>query len=141
MGKSKGRLKVNNQNNNNRLTVEQPPDYNQMVPLFSLERVQEGDYCFSKLDRDNKAAFAESIFKRRAITWNEIQQKDRHKLGYEKISISSIKVSVPRFITEDQHNLLAFRFNGKKPMIGYRIKNIFYVLWFDHDFSVYDHGN
>ena len=139
--KSKGKLKVNSQNKNNRFVAEEPPDYNKMVPIFSLERVQAGDYCFSKLDLNDKAAFAESIFKRKSITWNEIQQNNRHGLGHEKIAISSIKASIPKYITEDQRNLLAFRFNGMKPMVGYRINNIFYVLWFDHNFSVYDHGS
>lgn len=141
MGKSKGKIKVGTAKSaGNRLTVEETPDYNQMPPLFSLERIQEGGYGFSNLDQADKAAFAESIFKRRLLTWNEIQRTDRHGLGYEKISITSVKAPIPRFLTEDQHNLLAFRFNGKKPMIGYRIRNIFYVLWFDRDFTLYDHG-
>lgn len=48
---------------------------------------------------------------------------------------------MPEFITEDKANLLAFRFSGKKPMVGYRIRNIFYVLWFDAAFELYDHGD
>ena len=64
---------------------------------------------------------------------------DRHGLGYEKIAINSINVQIRKFITEDQNNLIAFRFNGLKSMVGYRYRNVFYVLWFDHDFSVYDH--
>ena len=140
MAKSKGRFNAQF-NKGNRLTVEEPEDYNKMVPLFSLERLQSGSYCLSNLDKEDKAAFADAIFKRRNSTWNEIQQKDRHGLGFEKISVNSIRPSVPKFITEDQANLIAFRFNGLKPMIGYRSKNVFYVLWFDHNYSVYDHGS
>lgn len=138
MAKSKGKLKAYS-NKGSRLTVEEPEDYNKMVPLFSLERLQSGTYCLSNLEKDDKAAFADSIFKRKNVTWNQIQQMDRHALGYEKISVSSIKTAVPKFITEDQENLIAFRFSGLKPMVGYRSKNIFFVLWFDHDFTVYDH--
>jgi hypothetical protein len=138
MAKSKGKLKAQS-NKGSRLIVEEPEDYNKMVPLFSLERLQSGAYCLSRLEKDDKAAFADAIFKRKNVTWNEIQQMDRHGLGYEKIAINSINVQVPKFITEDQTNLIAFRFNGKKPMVGYRSKNIFYVLWFDYDFSVYGH--
>jgi len=140
MGKSKGKVRANN-NNSNRLTVEKPEDYNKMVPLFSLERLQSGNYCLSSLDRDDKAAFADSIFKRKDLTWNQIQQMDRHGLGCEKIAVTNINTSVPRFITEDQTNLIAFRYNGLKAMVGYRSKNVFYALWFDHNFSVYDHGS
>ena len=138
MPKSKGRLKVKS-NKGDRLIVEEPEDYNKMVPLFSLERLQGGAYCFSKLEKDDKAAFADAMFKRKDLTWNKIQQIDRHGLGCEKIAIGSINTQIPKFITEDQNNLIAFRFNGLKSMIGYRSKNIFYILWFDHDFSVYDH--
>jgi hypothetical protein len=141
MSKSKGKIKAPAVNKSGKLTVEEPPDYNKMVPLFSLERVQSGNYCFSSLDRDNKAAFADSIYKRRLLTWNDIQQSGRHKLGYEKIAVSSIKVPIPSFITEDERNLLSFCYNGKSPMIGYRLKNVFYVLWFDPSFEVYDHGS
>ena len=136
--KSKRKIKAQ-PNNGNRFIVEQPEDYNKMIPLFSLERLQNGSYCFSKLEKDDKAAFADAIFKRKNITWTDIQNMDRHALGYEKIAINSINAPIPKFITEDETNLIAFRFSGKKPMVGYRSKNIFYVLWFDHDFSVYNH--
>lgn len=140
MGKSKGKLKAD-KNKSEHFIIDEPEDYNMMTPLFSLERLQSGDYCLSKLEKDDKAAFADAIFKRRNSTWNQIQQMSRHGLGHEKIDVTSIKVAIPKFITEDEHNLLAFRYSGKKPMIGYRIKNIFYILWFDHNFTIYDHGS
>ncbi len=140
MGKSKGKLKAS-KNGSSRLTAEEPADYSNMPLLFSLERIQSGAYCLSSLDKDHKAAFADAMFKRKALTWNEIHKSNRHGLGYEKIPVSSIKVTLPKFITDDQTHLLAFRFNGLKPMVGYRTKNVFYVLWFDHDFSLYNHGS
>jgi len=96
-------------------------------------------YCFSSLEQKDKAAFAESIFKRRNIPWKEIKNLPRHGLGIEKISKSSIKTALPKNITEDFNYFLAFRFSGKKPMVGYRVHEIFYVLWFDHDFTLYEH--
>lgn len=123
-----------------RFSVEEVPDYNKMPPLFSLERVQSGEYCFSNLQQEDKANFADAIFKRKSLTWAELQQVDRHGLGHEKISRTSIKPAIPKFITAEEHNLLAFRFSAMKPMVGYRVKNVFYVLWFDHDFTVYSHG-
>jgi hypothetical protein len=50
MGKSKGKLRVN-ANKSARLIVEEPEDYNKMVPLFSLERLESGPYCLSNLDK------------------------------------------------------------------------------------------
>lgn len=139
MGKNKFLKRTQQAKNKSRFVVTEAEDYNKLPPIFSLERVQSGKFCFSKLNSSDKAAFADAIFKRRSLTWNELQQTDRHKLGCEKIAISSIKAPIPRFITEDNHNLIAFRYKGKKAMISYRIKNIFYVLWFDHSFELYDH--
>jgi len=114
-------------------------DYDNQPPIFSLERLMPGHYCFSSLEQKDKAAFAESIFKRRNIPWKEIKNLPRHGLGIEKISKSSIKTALPKNITEDFNYFLAFQFSGKKPMVGYRVHEIFYVLWFDHDFTLYEH--
>lgn len=115
------------------------PNYDEHKILFSLERIQAGNYCFSSLNKDQKAAFADSIYKRKDLTWKEIKQLPRHGLGFEKIAANSIKPPKPAFLTEDVEYVLAFRFHGKSPMIGHRVKDIFYVLWFDHNFTVYKH--
>ncbi len=128
-----------NENEGKRLSKIEPVDYDSKPPIFSLERLMPGYYCFSNLEQKDKAAFAESIFKRRNIPWKEIKNLPRHGLGIEKISKSSIKTALPKNITEDFNYFMAFRFSGKKPMVGYRIHEIFYVLWFDHDFTLYEH--
>jgi hypothetical protein len=107
---------------------------------FSLERIQKGEFCFSTLSQEEKARFAEGIFKRRDKTWAEVKSMPRHALGFEKIAKKSICAQLPSFITDDMDHFLAFRFDGMKPMIGYRLRNIFYVLWFDAKFTLYDHG-
>ena len=108
-------------------------------PLFSLERLQAGDHCFSALSKDLKAAFADAIFKRKNTNWSLLKQSGRHALGFEKISKDSIKAPIPQNIKEDEKHFLAFRFNGKCPMVGYRVNDIFYILWFDHNFTLYSH--
>lgn len=125
----------------NRMVVEEKLlNYDEQYILFSLERVQEGgEFGFSTLQKEEKADFAETIFKRKNQSWKELKRQDRHALGFEKIAKESIKTSIPQFITEDSNFFLAFRFSGKKPMVGYRLKNIFYVLWFDRLFSLYKH--
>lgn len=115
-------------------------NYDEKPPVFSLERLQNGNYCLQELDKEGKASFAEAIFRRKDKKWKEIKQMPKHGLGFEKIAKTSINAPIPRFITDDVDNLLAFRFHGKRPMVGYRQNDIFYVLWFDKDFSLYDHG-
>ena len=117
----------------------EPPNYDHKPPIFSLEKLQPGQYCFSMLDQENKAMFSDAMFRRRNLTWNEIKRADRHGLGTEKIAKSAINAPTPKFITEDMESYLAFRYFGLRPMVGYRQRDIFYVLWFDSNFTLYNH--
>ena len=83
--------------------------------------------------------FANAVFLRKNLTWNEIKRAGRHGLGTEKISKDAIKEATPKFITEEIDTYLVFRYNGLKPMVGYRQRDVFYILWFDSDFTLYDH--
>lgn len=136
MGK---RVKRPSASKGNRLTAKETINYNERPPVFSLERIQNGQYCLSALERIDKAAFADAIYRRRQITWQEIIDSGRHGLGFEKIPRHQIQAGIPRFITEDVDHFLAFRFSGTKPMVGYRRNDVFFVLWFDHDFTLYPH--
>lgn len=63
----------------------------------------------------------------------------RHGSGYEIISRASLNISLPTHITEDI-NIIAFRFFGMKPMLGYKNGAIFHVLWLDRNFKAYPHS-
>lgn len=139
MGKSK-RFKSPSATKGSRIKASEQVDYNSMPPLFSLEKVQSGSYCLSSLDQQNKAHFAEAIFKRKNLSWQELIQTNRHGLGIEKLPVSSVKEPVPRFITDEVKHFEVFRYHDRKAMVGYRQKNVFYVLWFDHNFTLYNHG-
>jgi hypothetical protein len=137
MGKK--RIKAPSINVGSKIRLPETVDHDGKPPIFSLERVQSGDYCFSVLDQESKSQFAEAIFRRRQLTWSQVKNLDRHGLGIEKIARTAIKAGIPKFITEEVDHFLAFRFNGKRPMVGYRLNDVFYVLWFDHNFTLYDH--
>ncbi len=122
-----------------RINIPTEINYDDHPPIFSLERLQLGKYCFSNMDGSHKASFAEAIFKRRNTSWAEIKKTGRHKLGFEKIDKKSINAPIPAFITEEVDHFLAFRFSGMKPMVGYRLRDVFYVLWFDSCFDLYPH--
>jgi hypothetical protein len=136
---SKGKIRKPKADKSSRLTVIQPPNYDKLPPIFSLEKIVGDKYCFSNLDDKDKKQFAESIFKRKNLSWSDIKKAHRHALGFEKIPKNSIKGTKPSFITDDINEFLSFRFNGMKPMVGYRTQNIFYVLWFDLDYTLYKH--
>lgn len=134
-----GRIKKQKPKQGSLVKSVEPINYDQLPPIFSLEKIQQGKYCLSNLDQEHKAMFSEAIFRRRSTSWNQIKKLDRHGLGTEKIAKSSIKAVIPRFITEDVTDFLVFRYKGMNPMVGYRQRNVFFVLWFDHDFTLYDH--
>ncbi|MCV6610800.1 MAG: hypothetical protein OIF55_08535 [Amphritea sp.] len=118
---------------------QEPQNYDKFPPIFSLEKLQAGKYCLSNLSQEHKAMFSEAIFRRKTLSWNEIKKQNRHALGTEKIPKRCIKAAIPRFITDDFEDFLVFRYHGLHPMVGYRQREVFFVLWFDHDFTLYDH--
>jgi hypothetical protein len=73
------------------------------------------------------------------MTWLQIKQAPRHGLGTEKIARNAIRRPIPTKVTEDV-DLLALRYNGMTPMVGYRDGRTFYILFLDHTMDVYDHG-
>jgi hypothetical protein len=106
--------------------------------VFSFERVQSGRYCFSNLEKNDKANVSEMIFRRKDFTMIDLIQSPKHGLGTEKIPVTSINAPMPHFIDKGS-KLLSLRFSGKKPVIGYVVANIFYILWFDGDYTLYKH--
>ena len=115
-------------------------NYEDECPVFSFKYLAKGTkYCISNCIDDDKIAFVDQFFKLSRLSWKQIKNNDRHKLGCEKINHFSIKTAIPPNITPDVI-LLAFRFNGKKPMIGFRDKATFHIIWFDKDFTLHNHG-
>lgn len=115
--------------------AEQPE---QRPPEFSFRYVQRS-HCVSACERDEKAALVDKLHRLSSLTWAQLKQQPRHGLGFEKISRDSIRVPAPAHVTPDV-DLIAFRFSGMKPMVGYRREATFFILWLDRDFTLYDHG-
>lgn len=111
------------------------PDNN--PPVFSLRYLQKG-YCLNCCQKDEKAALADKLFTLSKLSWSEIKGLPRHGLGFEKIKSSSIKATIPAHITDDV-DLIAFRFCGLSPMVGYRNESTFFIVWLDRSFTLYDH--
>ena len=132
------RIKRRTPERGRRITVSEPKiDYDQEKPVFCL-RFVDPVYCITLCDKDDKAAFAEKIRQMSQMTWVQLRTAHRHGAGSEKISHDAIKRPIPTNVPEDA-TLLAFRFSGMKPMVGYRMQNLFHIIWFDRDFTLYDH--
>lgn len=109
-----------------------------MTPWFCFANLRSS-HCISRCTKDERAALAETLRKLSSMTWSDLRSAPRHGLGYEKIGRSSFQASIPATITEDV-DLLAFRFCGKAPIVGYRMERVFHVVWVDRSFDVYNHG-
>ena len=112
----------------------------QLYPAFSLVCMDRGRYGLDACELREKSDFADALYKRSQFTWNELQSAPKHGLGSEKLPQDRIRAGIPAHVTPDV-TLLAFRFSGQKAMVGYRQERIFYVVWLDRDFTLYDHGS
>lgn len=114
-------------------------NYDKDTPKFCLRHLANG-YSLTELDVHQRAAFAMALQKRATLTWVEIKQLNRHKLGYEFIPVAQFKPPIPpTFDGEDQ--IMVFRYDGMLPMAGIRADDTFHVFWVERAFNeLYDHG-
>ena len=121
-----------------RLQPQDPPrvSSNDQKPIFNLEHLK-GAYCLSECSTEQKAAFADRIWRLSRLTWGEIQRAHRHGLGAEEIARESPGMdSFPPELSPDQA-ILAFRFMGMGPFP--RLPGVFTVLIVDPKMTAYDH--
>lgn len=110
-------------------------------PAFSFEKMQEGSgNSFTCCQDDDRLALAKRLFMLSRIPWKQIRQAPSKGLGSEQIPRDRIKRTIPTTVTEDVDSFSSLHFVGKKRFIGYRVGQIFHILWVDHTFEVYDHG-
>lgn len=122
--------------------IKKGPEYDgssdQKKPKFSFCYL-ESSHCITRCQKDEKAGLADKLYRLSQLSWAELKQQGRHKLGFEKISRDSIRAGIPGHITEDVDHFLAFRFDDFKAMVGYRLGSTFFVVWLDRDFKLYKH--
>jgi hypothetical protein len=95
-------------------------------------------YSLKNCADKEKSALVEKLSELSQLSWNDLYKAPRHGLGCEIIKQNSMNVPIPEMLKDDR-KLLAFRFDAKKPMVGFREGNIFFIIWVDRDFTLYDH--
>ncbi len=142
-GQNRSKIKAPEANKGAHLIALKTQDYNKIPVIFSLRHIQNGKYCFSQLDQKQKSDFAEALFRRKDFTWNDYHQIPKESLGYELLPFCCLKIaSKPICVTEDLDKVIVIRFSGNDGrIVGFREKNIYYVLWVDCCFELYDHGS
>lgn len=65
-------------------------------PIFSLQYLSKTpDYSLAHCQREEKAAFADTLDKLSQMSWAAINQAPRKGSGYEKIARSAIEEPIP----------------------------------------------
>lgn len=115
-----------------------PPSYDDETPKFCL-RYLRGDFDVHALNPSRQAAFAKTLQKLACSTWKDLITAPRHGQGTEFIPSSQIKAPIPAPF-QDEKRFLVFRYEGKIPMGGIRIRDIYHILWIEPEFNrLYDH--
>ncbi len=107
-------------------------------PIFCFKHLSRG-YDLSRCTDKEKTALIERLAKLSQMSWSQIQFAPKHGLGSEKIAISSIRASLPGFLSEDVDFLLSYRFDGFKPFVAHRSGPVLHILYIDNKFDVYPH--
>lgn len=109
-------------------------------PVFSFFHMRNGNFHIDTCNEEQKASLALKLSKIGQLSWQELKTSQRHGLGYEAITRSSIVGDSTSNLSEDI-KLIAFRFWKKAPMVGYRCSSgAFHIVWLDKDFSLYKHS-
>ena len=112
-------------------------NYDEMCLTFSLKHLNPS--VLNSLDKSDFSALLNQFVSLSNMTWKQIKQSGRHGLGAEKIDISAISESIPKSLSDQDVTFLALRYKGKALMVGFRERDIFYVVWIDRSFSLYAH--
>ena len=108
-------------------------------PIFSFYQMKNKDYCLDCCQPDEKISLIQKLYELSQSTWQELKNAHRHGCGCEKIAHNAIKATIPDHIKEQDITLLAFRFHQKAPIVGYREKQVFHILWIDRAYVLYYH--
>ena len=108
-------------------------------PSFSFNHFSEKGYGIGDCRLDDYGYMIKKLKTLGKSDWNTINNSARHGLGFEKIDKKILNAKLPSDVPEDV-KLYAFRYNGKKPMVGYREGDVFHIIFLDIDFSLYDHS-
>jgi len=116
-----------------------PSAYRNKLFQISFEYVQVGHYCLSKCDRGQIKTFLKSLKKAHQRTWGLLYDTGgkphggKVGLGYTPYKDNDLRsISRPPELPQDAQ-IGSLRANDKMRIIGAKIEDTFFVLWFDKD--------
>jgi hypothetical protein len=118
---------------------QDPPNYDNETPKFCLHFLRDG-FDVHALDAEKQAAFAKTLQKLASSRWKDLILAPRHGQGSELLPAGQISAPIPPQF-EGEEKFRVFRYCGKLPMAGVRVRDVFHVLWIEPNFGdLYDHG-
>lgn len=80
-----------------------------------------------------------------ASTWNQLKELSHKERGYEEIGVDELRTNIldnlpVALSATDKVTIFRFGESGRLAGIHPEDSPVFYVLGFDFDFSLYDHG-
>lgn len=137
----------------NKAEKEETESYEERHPFFSFRyTIENGPFSLAADVRDGSEAeryksLAEFLEKECHLSWEQIERLDRRHGGFEEIPVRELHEDITMQLPEHlrPEKVLSFYFGGHK----YRLAGIrrpdcqreFYILGFDWDFKLYDHGS
>lgn len=107
-------------------------DDNQMkFPVFSFKHVSENHCLLSDWQSAELIDLIKMFKTMESLTWNQVHS---HK-GLEYKQINNPKYPLPKTVSPDI-TICEVRACQKKRVFGYRIDNVFCVIWFDRNHEV-----
>jgi hypothetical protein len=94
---------------------------------------------FNCCEDEDRLSLAKRMFMLSRTPWRQIRQASTKGFGAEQIPKHRIRRPIPPSVTEDVTFFYSLHYVGNKRFIGYRVGQIFHILWVDHSFQVYDH--
>lgn len=126
---------------------KQPTEYSASIfssinyPVFCFHHLATNKYSLDKCERVERVACLNALKTLSQHTWVEIEAN--HIKGFHKIkNKDSIRVARPEpDPMPPDLPIIAFDYHNTQTMVGYRRECVFHIIWFDRDFSLYDHGS
>ena len=121
-------------------SVNAREEHGRETPTFCFHYV-DPEYCITRCGRNNIVAFANHLRMFSQMTWNDIIQADRHKLGREQIARTAIKRPIPKHITDDVTFIAPLDSAVRSRWWATNRVRAFHAIWFDRDMKgIYNHG-
>jgi hypothetical protein len=112
--------------------------YKEKAPVWRFGRIDfEGEWGWRNIKDFNIILTIQQRLKNfETMTWNEIIGKEHHPISTTDLS-NNAQSRLLELELDDNEFLYSLRIEGKKRLWGIRDNEILYILWYDHEHSVY----